>query len=88
MELSDWRARIDAVDGILLDLLNRRVEYALEIGRIKRAQGSPILDEKRERDLLDGLKSHNRGPLGDEAVARIFRRIVEEARNLEQETED
>ena len=88
MDLSDWRARIDAVDGILLDLLNRRIEYALEIGRIKRAQGSPILDGKRERELLDGLKSRNRGPLSSEAVARIFSRIVEETRDLERATED
>lgn len=88
MDLSDWRARIDAVDRLLLDLLNRRVGYALEIGGIKRAEGRPILDEKREKELLDSLKSHNRGPLGDEAVARIFRRIVEEARNLERDTED
>jgi len=88
VDLSDWRARIDAVDGILLDLLNRRIGYALEVGRIKRERGSPILDEKREKALLNSLKSHNHGPLSDEAVARIFGRIIEEARNLERATED
>ncbi len=88
MDLSDWRDRIDAVDGILLDLLNRRIEYALEIGRIKRAQGTPILDEKREEDVLAGLKSRNRGPLSSEGVVGIFSRIVEETRDLERAIED
>ena len=36
MDISDWRAKIDTVDQILVDLVNRRLEFAIEIGRIKR----------------------------------------------------
>ena len=84
MDLSEWRARIDAVDRILLDLLNRRMEYALEIARIKGAHGREVRDEGRERQILDGLKAGNGGPLGDEALEGIFGRIIAEARNLEE----
>ena len=52
MDLSDWRARIDTVDRILLDLINRRLEYAVEIGRIKRAHGREVRDEQREREVI------------------------------------
>ena len=83
MDLSDWRARIDTVDRILLDLINRRLEYAEEIGQIKRAHGRKVRDEEREREVIERLKTQNGGPLSAEAVADIFNRIMAEARLLE-----
>ena len=83
MDLSDWRARIDTVDRILVDLINRRLEYAMEIGEAKRAHGREVRDEEREREIIEGLTAHNEGPLSDGAVADIFNRIIAEARLLE-----
>ncbi len=83
MDISDWRARIDTVDRILVDLINRRMEYALEIGKIKGDQGQPVRDAERERMVLAALKHHNRGPVSDGALEDVFRRLIEEARNLE-----
>ena len=83
MDLSDWRARIDTVDRILLDLINRRLEYAEEIGQIKRAHGREVRDEGREREVIEGLTAQNGGPLTAAAVADIFNRIMAEARQLE-----
>ena len=83
MDLSDWRARIDTVDRILLDLINRRLEYADEIGKIKRAHGREVRDEEREREIIKQLTGHNGGPLSEGAVADIFNRIMAEARLLE-----
>ena len=83
MDLSDWRARIDTVDQILLDLINRRLEYAVEIGRIKRAHGREVRDEQREREVIEQLTTQNAGPLTAAAVADIFNRIMAEACSLE-----
>ena len=85
MDLSDWRARIDTVDRILVDLLNRRMEYVREIGKIKRARGQQVQDADREKTVLDEARAYNKGPLSDEAVVDIFTRIMQEARNLEEE---
>ena len=84
MDLSDWRARIDTVDQVLVDLLNRRMRYALEIGKIKRDQGHQIYDPEREKAVLDGLKAYNQGPIGDKAIDDIFARIIAAARDLEE----
>ena len=84
MDLSHWRVRIDTVDQMLVDLLNKRLQYALEIGKIKRAGGQQVRDTERERVVLDGLRAYNRGPLSDEAIVEIFGRIMEEARKLEE----
>ena len=85
MDLSDWRARIDTVDQILVDLLNRRMEYVLEIGKIKRACGQQVHDADREKMVLDEARAYNQGLLSDEALVDIFTRIMQEARNLEEE---
>lgn len=85
MDLSEWRARIDELDEELVDLINKRLEYAVEIGRIKRAEGLEVRDPQRERDLLQRLREYNQGPLGDSALVDVFTRIIAEARELEQQ---
>jgi chorismate mutase len=85
MDISDWRARIDTVDQILVDLINRRLEFAIEIGRIKRASGQQVRDAARERELIDRLQRHNNGPMSDAAIEELFTRIIAEARILEGE---
>jgi chorismate mutase len=85
MDLSEWRARIDEVDEELVDLINKRLEYAEEIGRIKRAEGLEVRDPQRERDLLQRLQQYNQGPLGDRALVDVFTRIIAEARGLEEQ---
>jgi chorismate mutase len=79
----DWRARIDVVDQVLIDLINRRLGYALEIGEIKRKNDLPVRDQAREDALLAKLKEYNNGPLGADALEDIFKRIIQEARDLE-----
>lgn len=83
MDLSNWRARIDAVDQILVDLLNRRMRYAMEIGAIKLANGQAVQDAAREQSVIDAIKDYNNGPISDGALEEIFARIMAEARQLE-----
>ena len=84
MDLSEWRARIDAVDRQLVDLLNQRMQYVLEIGKLKREHSRPVQDLERERAILEGLTAYNQGPLSTQAIEELFNRIIQEARNLEE----
>lgn len=84
MDLSEWRARIDAVDQQLVDLLNQRLQYVLEIGRLKRQHGRPVQDLQRERAILERLTAYNQGPLSTQTIEDLFNRIMQEARNLEE----
>ena len=85
MALEDWRKKIDEINGQLVELLSERARCALEVGKIKRANGQPIYVPERETAVLRQLESLNEGPLSNEAVQRIFRQIIDEARRLEQE---
>ena len=77
------RDRIDALDARLVELLSERAQCALDIGDLKRALKIAIYQPARERDVLDHVCRLNRGPLDDEAMRRLFERIIDEARRLE-----
>jgi chorismate mutase len=85
MDLADWRARIDAIDRDLVRLLNERVRCVAEIGRIKLQNGLPVDAAGREEKVYENLRSANQGPLGDDAVRRVFERIVEEGKVLQRQ---
>src|SRR5213083_2670698 len=82
--LDDLRNDIDRVDEVLVRLLNERARVACEIGRIKKEQGIEIYQPEREKQVLAHVRSvAAEGPLGAEAIARLFERIIDEARRLE-----
>lgn len=77
------RKRIDAVDGEMLTLLNRRASLALEVGELKKREGSVVFRPEREAQVIDGLKVRNAGPLKNASVAPIWREIMSACRSLE-----
>ena len=86
MTLEDLRARVDQLDEALVRLLNERSACALEIGRLKRELGLAVYQPEREAEVLRRVKQAARdagGPLTPEAMARLFERIIDEARGLE-----
>ncbi len=84
MTLDDLRRDIDRVDEALVRLLNERARYVCQIGALKRAQGVEIYQPDREKSVLAHVREvAGEGPLGPEAIARLFERIIDEARRLE-----
>ena len=81
--LQGYRERIDAIDLRLLELLNERTRAVEEIGRIKDQAGLPIYEPKREQEVFRNVSEHNSGPLGIDALRRIFERIIDEMRSLQ-----
>ena len=83
-DLEDLRKNIDRVDEVLVRLLNERARCACEIGRLKKEQGVEIYQPDREKQVLDHVRGiAAEGPLGPDAIARLFERIIDEARRLE-----
>jgi chorismate mutase-like protein len=82
--LDELRQNIDRVDEVIVRLLNERARVVCEIGRLKRQQGVRIYQPDREKDVLAHVRSIAvEGPLGPDAIARLFERIIDEARTLE-----
>ena len=82
--LDSLRDDIDRVDEVLVRLLNERARVACEIGRVKKEQGIELYQPDREKQVLAHVRSiASEGPLGADAIARLFERIIDEARRLE-----
>jgi len=80
----ELREAIDALDHEILQLVAARIRVVLQVGDYKRARGLPVYDPSRERALLDRLAKAAPEPLDGETVRRIFERLVDESRRLEQ----
>ena len=83
MTIDELRERIDALDRRLVTLLSERASCALDIGRLKEKAGLPIYQPVREAEVLANVREANAGPLDNEAMTRLFERIIDEARRLE-----
>lgn len=79
----ELRDRIDEIDEMLLELLNERARLAVEIARLKRRDGVPVLDRERERAVVGRACAANAGPMHRRAVTRIFRTLMRESRILQ-----
>ena len=85
MDLDNWRRKIDELDKALLQLLNERAQCTVEIGKLKKELSLPIYDPEREKEIFARLETLNRGPLSQQAVRRLFERIIDESRHLEKD---
>ncbi|HVF47643.1 MAG TPA: prephenate dehydratase domain-containing protein [Pyrinomonadaceae bacterium] len=82
--IGDPRAEIDAIDGEILSLLNRRAAVALRVGAVKSSVDASLVDSGREREVISRLKEANTGPFDDLSIANIFQRIIDESLHLQQ----
>ena len=83
MTIDEFRMEIDRLDGELLRIFNQRANYALKIGEIKKGLGIPVYDPAREKMIFQRMKAENPGPLDDDAIIRLFERVIDESRRLE-----
>jgi len=77
-ELERVRARIDAVDNGIQDLLNQRAMLAREAGISKHPDGHTVdfYRPERESQVFRRLLARNPGPLRNEEIQRLFREIM------------
>jgi chorismate mutase len=80
--LDDLRNDIDRVDEVLVRLLNERARVACEIGRIKKELGIEVYQPEREAGARPRPRHRRRGPARRRRDARLFERIIDEARRL------
>src|SRR5215204_3417487 len=83
MTIENWRAEINALDGELLRLLNKRARLALQVGKSKTASGLSLCDHTREREVIERMCEANAGPLDERAIVELFRAVIHESRRIQ-----
>jgi len=83
MKIQVIRKTIDEIDKKIVDLLNKRAQKILEIGKLKKRLKKSIYAPAREKEILAKLAQRNKGPLKNEALAAIYREVMSAALALE-----
>jgi chorismate mutase/prephenate dehydratase len=81
--LGTLRQAIDSLDDQVLDILNRRAELVMEVGKLKSAARGDFHVPSREREIYDRLTARNRGPFPNEGLKSVFREIISASLALE-----
>lgn len=82
--LAELRDKIDAIDDRILELLNERARFVLEVGRAKHSKpGSRFHVLEREESIYERLASSNAGPFPTQAIRPVFREIISASLNME-----
>ena len=82
--IKSLRRAIDGIDEQLLELINRRLRLAQEIGGLKKEMGRQVVDPDRESTLIQRLVQKNPGPLNDSNLYHIFREIITVSRSIQE----
>lgn len=83
VEIETLRRLIDDIDDQILDLINRRLEAARAIGKIKQDAGITVVDSRREGEIYRRLLNRNKGWLKTALLYRIFRGIIDAGRGVQ-----
>lgn len=87
-KINFYRKKIDEIDLKIVKLLNRRAQYADQIGSIKQRLNMPVYTPIREEQVINNVQQKNPGPLSAEAIRRVYERIIDESRRLEKENNE
>jgi chorismate mutase/prephenate dehydratase len=83
-ELETLRSQIDDLDRQIVKLLNMRARLGVEAGKAKLRGGQPIADAKREREVLVRVAMANDGPLPQDDMLALYRKLIETIKRLEE----
>ena len=82
-DLGALREQIDEVDKELCALLSRRFGIVRAIGEVKKEKGLPVLNEEREKAVLEKVRARAEKADEADALAGVYSAIMTEAKKLE-----
>ena len=53
--LEEMREQIDKIDAEIIESFKKRMNLSAEIAKYKKENNLPVLDEKREKEKLEGI---------------------------------
>ena len=84
-QLAACRVHIDDMDRRLVALLNERTAIVEQIGQVKKNARMAVYEPKREDAVYANIAGANQGPLPEDALRRIFERIIDEMRKVQRD---
>jgi len=82
-KIQELRKKIDEIDDKLIDMLNERARYVIEVGDIKKAEKLDFHSPSREQEILERLSARNKGPFPQDTLRAVYREILSSSLSLE-----
>lgn len=82
--LSVIREKINELDNKIIELWKERMDLCLSVAQYKKENNLPILDEKREKELLDRI-GNLAGDELDSYARTLYETIMSVSRSYQQE---
>ena len=82
MSLEELRKDIDNMDNKIVELLAKRKDFIKKISEIKKEIKKPVIDEKREQQVIERIKGKAKASgLDEKFVTSLYNIILENSRN-------
>ena len=83
MELQEIRKKLDEIDSKLLPLLEERMACSKFVGEYKKSRGIPILDSKREGEILQKIRDSTKSAELKDYTEEIYKEIMRVSREYQ-----
>ena len=77
------RKKIDSIDSKIIELLNKRMNASIKVGKIKSKLDVPIQDKDREQTIIDRLIKLKSENLSDDQLINIFSAVFKSSRDIQ-----
>lgn len=78
------RQQIDIIDKAVIKLLAKRIKLAVKLGKFKKKEGLPVLDKKREEEMLKKLeKQAKNAGIGSKFISKLYKEIFKKSRRVQ-----
>ncbi len=81
--LAAMRKEIDQLDLLIWSLLEKRFSLVGKMSKIKRQFKVPVLDAKREKDVLERIRTMNADPDVSAAIGKLYKSLFELSRKYQ-----
>lgn len=83
--LSKLRKEVDSLDAEIIEVLVKRINLSVEIGKIKRSMDLKAYDAPREKEIKYNIDKLSENTDVKKSLKRIYERIIDESRAIQRE---
>ncbi|WP_066504048.1 chorismate mutase [Abyssisolibacter fermentans] len=81
--LDKLRDEIDMIDKELVEILEKRMKIAMDVGKYKKENGLPILNKEREKQVLERISNYVEDDNLKKYILELFQSIMDESKELQ-----
>jgi chorismate mutase len=84
LKIEEIRKHVDDIDENIIALLNQRKQLVMEIGTEKKSGNKPIVDLRREKQVISKLRRQAKeNGLDEDFIESLFKIIIKNSRQVQ-----